>query len=393
MGTDWSSYNLPAIWEMVRSENVCTGADRVLAWEGLADSVREQHRRLVESAENLAAVWSPEQNVSALAFQRMMDDLATSMKETLQCAEDTRSGLKGVMAAFGDAQGTLQTLAVGRAAVSDDWMPRFIDHAEDEYDEKAQQVIRNTESAIADHSTNIKAPALYELLPAEHGGTTAFQNDDPGLSSGNDSGVRATPVPVSIPHNPVLMEPGAGSGSGTSTDPSLGIGPGLSGVTTLPAPTLSGPGILPGQPLGPGGGGLPTGPLGGGPLGAPLGLVPGTSGLGLFPGMNGPAGRGGSAAGRQAVPMRRGLPSGAVIGEGQLGAGRRGVAGGRGTAGQTPLGAAGNRRDRRADGSDPLIDGDPDEQWRTFEGVMPVIMPDTAPVRHDPGPGVLGLDR
>jgi hypothetical protein len=34
-----------------------------------------------------------------------------------------------------------------------------------------------------------------------------------------------------------------------------------------------------------------------------------------------------------------------------------------------------------------------DERWETLEGVTPVIVANTAPIRHDPGPGVIGIDR
>jgi hypothetical protein len=369
-GADWGVYNLPAIWTMLEGENVCDGADRVLAWDGLASAVREQHRRLVKAGEDLAAVWSPESNASALVFQNQISDLAASMLETLTCAEDTRAGLGGVMAAISKAQGTVRELAAGRAAVSDDLVPRFIDHAEDEYDAQAQEAMRQAEAAIADHSTQIKAPELYTMQPGISR-TTSTIGDEGGSPTGGPSStaVRATPVAVPVPHDPVLPDPVGGSspgGSGAGHDPSPGVGPGLSGVTmpAAPAPTAA-------LPAG-AGGGVPSTP----------GLIPG---LGTVP-FAIPPGRMGAPDFREAVPIRRGLPSGAVIGEGEL-AGR-----GRGIAEQPLLGTQGGRG-RRKGGSESSSPGDPDEQWETLDGVAPVIVPDTRPVRHDPGPGVLGFGR
>jgi hypothetical protein len=388
-GTNWGSYNLPAIWQMLQGENVCTGADRVLAWDGLATSVREQHRRLVQAGEELAAVWPPESNASALVFQNQISDLAASMQETLTCAEDTRVGLQGVMEAIGTAQSTIRTLAAGRAQVSGDFVPRFIDHAEDEYDAKAQQAMSLAEAAIADHSTQIKAPTLYTMRAGKNSTTSILGNDGGSSTGGSASAtVRATPVAVAVPHDPVLGHPGTESdpaggsnpaGSGSGRDPSLGTGPGLSGVTAPPAVPSPGPGPTVGLPAGSGAsnGGLP----------GVLGVVPGVGGVGGAGGFGVPAGRMGASGVRRPVPIRRGLPSGAVIGEGEL-AGR-----GRGVTGESPLAAQGSRRSRREDGSESSLHGEADEQWETLDGVAPVIVPDTKAVRHDPGPGVLGLGR
>ena len=98
----------------------------------------------------------------------------------------------------------------------------------------------------------------------------------------------------------------------------------------------------------------------------PLGLVPGAGTVGGF---GVPGGRISAPGGRQAVPMRRGLPAGAVIGEGELGGGRG--------QGQVPIGAQGNRRGRRKAGPNSVIGAEADEQWETLDGVAPVIVPDS----------------
>ncbi|GAB1691222.1 hypothetical protein [Krasilnikovia sp. M28-CT-15] len=431
--TNWDSYNLPAIWEMLRKENSCTGADRVLAWEGLATSVREQHGRLLKAGEDLAAVWPPEKNESAHRFQFLIGQLATSMTETLTCAEDTRAGLRGVMEAIGTAQSTIRTLADGRAEVSDDWIPRFIDHAEDEYDEQAQQAMREAEAAIQDHNPQIRAPELFKMILRKDGDDgTDFppgHQGDPGQGSGPAT-IHARPVPVAVPHHPVLVgEPPQAANTGANTgahtglgpmpghDASSGVGPGLAGSTITPA------GLLPGQGLGgyPGGsaagGALPGAVIGGGGGNAALGLIAGAGGAGALGvlgaggagvlgtggvagfGASGSGGAGGlgasagglgisggpgAAASRQAVPMRRGMPSGAVIGADGHGPGGRG---------QSPFGAQGQRAGRRTEDGTMLPEGEADQQWATADGVQAVIVPDATVTRHDPGPGVLGFPR
>lgn len=407
---DWGRYNLPAIRSLISDVDVCAGADRVLAWEGLATTVRDQHQRLLQAADHLAAVWPPGDNDSALEFQRQVKGLADSMQETLTRAEDTRAGLNGVIQAFSTAQQRVRDLAAGREGVSNDWMPRFIDHAEDKYDEQAQSAMRAAEAAISDHTTQIKPPSLFQMRTGigddGHHLTDGESNGSQPASAGGDSrsGLRATPVPVPVEKDPAGVSPDSparfGSGGAGGTDPSgsgqgsgaagFSDGPVLSGLTpaSQPGTGISAP-LIGGAPSTGIGGLLPNSPGGNSPL--PPGTVPFGGGLpggvGAFGGglISGPSAPGSGP--RRPVPIRRAMPSGAVIGES---AGRNAGAGS-GGAGAVPTGGGGRGAGRRA--SDGVIDGQVDQVWATDEGVAPVIKPETSDVRHDPGPGVIGLDR
>lgn len=412
---DWGRYNLPAIWSLISDVDVCDGADRVLAWDSLASSVRDQHTRLTAAAESLAAVWPPGANDSALEFQRQVGKLADSMQETLKKAEDTRAGLNGVIQAFSTAQGKVRDLAEGRQGVADDWMPRFVDHAEDKYDEHAQAAMKEAEAAIADHGSQIQAPTLFKMRVGrddegrhikDGSGSGGSSTGGGGGSGGGAGGLQATPVPVPPSDGPPTHDlPGlGGSDSGQFGNITPGQRPGgsgssgpvLSGITPVSPPPGTGfPNPGSGTGLGPLPGSGPTTGIGGsGP--SPLGVLPiggggpGAGGIGGVPGLIGSPGT------RQPVPIRRGLPSGAVVGEeSERGIGGRGAGatGGVGV-GAAPMsgGIAGGRGGgrRRGDGS---ADGDADQQWETQEGVAPVIRPDDREVRHDPGPGVIGFDR
>jgi hypothetical protein len=402
---DWGRYNLPAIWSLISDVDVCDGADRVLAWEGLTATVRDQHTRLLAAAESLAAVWPPGKNDSAFEFQRQVKGLADSMQETLKKAEDTRVGLNGVVQAFSTAQSKLRELASGRDGVANDWMPRFVDHAEDKYDEHAQAAMRDAEAAIGDHGAQIQTPSLFQMRPfydddghhltgdddgstRDAGGSTGGQSGGGGFGHG---GLGASPRPVPVPIDPNSMVPPESSdstiGGPGPGDDRTGSGPILSGIAPAPpaAAGNSGPiGSLPvgtppptASPTGPGGapGGWGVLPIGGG-TGSP-----GVGGFGVVPGGSGSSGT------RRPVSVRRGLPSGAVIGEGSEG----GIANGRAQAGAMPM--VGGPGGRGGGSSSQTIDGEADQRWKTVEGVAPVIKPDTSAVRHDPGPGVIGLDR
>lgn len=390
---NWGTFNLPAIWSMIEKENQCTGADRVLDWQNLAQAVREQHRRLTKAGEDLAVAWSPDKNQSAHDFFSYLNNLADSMNQTLTYAENTRLGLQGVIEAIGTAQMTIRPLVSERAEAADDIVPRMIDHAEDEYDEKAQRAMEAAEKAISEHLNQIQSPTPFAMNPAVDGGERDRQPDphggsDNGSGSGVGSGagsggLRATPIPVTVPnHTPDIQGlPGGPGDSGQisgSTSPS-NSGVDLAGVitpgsTTLPYNGATGPGLVPPTPLG--GGGSPGMSVGGGALGMAPGL-----GAGMGMPLVGPsAGRPIAGGSRGPVPVRQALPSGAVIG---------GQPGGRGIAGHMMPGQTGRGANGESE-EESLPTGQADQLWGVDRGVAPVIAPDSTVVRHDPGPGVIG---
>ncbi len=452
---DWGQYNLPAIWEMIKDENACSGADRVLSWDTLSQQIRDQHERLLAAQEKLAEAWPPEKSASASAFQAQVTILATNMNETLISAEDTRVGLQGIVNAIATAQSTLAPLVQQRQTVSDDLTPRFIDHAEDEFDHQGQQAMRVAEAAIADHSAQINAPQLFRM---RSGIGDEPRNLPPGtgsapLGSHGDGFLTAVPIPVPVPHHPPQFETGSNTGnsshrqqSGSTTiDPSGG--PGLSGVLVPPSTSVSHSGgavtgvALPGATVGEGGSnGAAAGAVFGGAAGLGIGMgtrsgnglppgsgvgdreqvpvrrgLPSGATIGAEPAQGGfgdPRGRfaaGPGVGGREQVPMRRGLPSGFTIGAepSEGGFSNRGVSGrgplaaesagrgvpGRSEPGQGILGGPGAAGGRRGGGKDELGRGPADVEWGVRTGVAPVIEPNLKPVRHDPGPGVIGIDK
>ncbi|GAA2464169.1 hypothetical protein Ahu01nite_008700 [Winogradskya humida] len=374
----WESYTLPDIWKMLRHESTCDGADRILDWDALTHDVRTQHRRLQEARADLAAAWPPDQNTSARTFLDHIDILTTAMQQTLTRAEDTRAGLRGIIEAISEAQLTVQPLIAQRTTVSNDLIPRWADHAENEYDAQAQQAMKKAESAIADHTAQLQPPELFSMRTDRAVTGTEVGGDRPGSeigagpsgsagTSGSDS-LRATPIPVPVPHDPPPATIGQ-SGS-PATD-----GPGLSGVVTPAAPARE---VL-SPPIGPGGGAagggaLPGNVIGGGAFGLP-GTVPGSLSV--------PVGRQPGSTGRQSLPAKKALPSGAVIGSANSATGTPGL------IGQPHA----SRSDRKQRGTETAFESKTDQTWDVLEGVAPVIRPRRRRQEHGPGPGVIGYDR
>lgn len=234
-GTNWNAFDLNAMWAMIKDENACHGADRVMAWDGLADVVLAQKARLEKAKASLEMAWPPSKNASAAAFVAEIDKLLASMDETLQRAQDTRASLGGVVEALAKAQDQLRPLVKQRQEASTDLVPRFMDNAEDEIDRKARQIMGEAEAAVSDYATRFQPPAPFTIEPqiggfrevptprggpsysagagAGSGGGSAatnfgdadeafgdFGRGPGGLGSGGASWT-AIPNPVPVPHN------------------------------------------------------------------------------------------------------------------------------------------------------------------------------------------------
>jgi hypothetical protein len=108
--------------------------------------------------------------------------------------------------------------------------------------------------------------------------------------------------------------------------------------------------------------------------------------VGLHGAYVGPGDRGGAGS-RQPVTMRRGMPSGTVIGAQSS----TGTPGTRGAVGGMMPAQAGRPGDEKDGSTTPT--GTPDQIWGIESGVASVIAPVSEHAEHDPGPGVIGRDR
>jgi hypothetical protein len=196
--------------------------------------------------------------------------------------------------------------------------------------------------------------------------------NNPGVTGAPGGSLSAVPVPVPVPHAPPDLDLSTGASPG-------GNGPVLAGGPSVP------PLLGTGSPV-PAGTVLPGGIAPGGGIAG--GLVIGGSGVwDTSAGLRGVGGSGWRAAGgRQPVPVRQALPSGATIGA-DMSQGGLGVSRG---AGQQPMAGRGDRKSGPGHGRDSV---EADLQWEASEGVPPVIGVDTNVATHDPGPGVIGHHR
>jgi hypothetical protein len=385
--TNWSAYNTPRLWAMVAEEDDPEAWRQVAALSSLAGTVDDQRSRLIRARDALAEAWPPEKNAAAQAFITQINILLRNMDNTRSAADRSAQALGSVLDALRKAKNSIQPLYQQYLDKSDDLVPGWWDHAEDELDDKARGHMMAAERQVEDHGRDITPPAKYQLgATAETGaGKKGFSDGGAGdPSAGNANSSNSFPVP----HEPPPPLPGHHAIVPVGSHTTSPAGPGLAGVIQSPPPA-----IPPGLPVA-------------GPMPAAPSIPPSAIGGFLPVGMGGPSLRpvgGGASFGRG---MPKGLPSGSVIGQTPLGrpAGTpakptppswlpsgQGQPGSRDRGSRALSGApVASGRGRHGHGREDGIYFDPDDPWATAEGVDPVIEPSRRVHRHDPGPGVIG---
>jgi hypothetical protein len=385
---------------MVEGEDDPEAWRQVAALGSMAGLLKDQHARLDAARQKLIEAWPPEQNKAARAFVNEMDELLFTMQVNKDIADSNAGALGQVLEALRQAKEKIAPIYESYLEKSDDWVPGWWDHAEDELDEKARQHMREAESLVADPANAITAPSIYEFQPDEsrtRPGDDAGDGRSTGGTGTVHSGSGGAVDAFDVPHEPPPPLPRQESATPVASTEGSGQGPDLAEVITPPpsvpagpAPNVSAPPTaVPASPLQPGfvigGGGTPDG-------------LPGRSVAGSR-GTLTPFGGGG----------QRGLPSGAVIGNRAMGRGATGPVKPvpptwlpQGSPRAKPGGSGAGVRSAKASAM-PMGTGrpagreqeeevhfDPDNPWTTAIGVAPVIEPSQKLYRHDPGPGVIG---
>ncbi len=394
---NWQAYDTRAIWQVLQGENAAQGYRSVVSWHAVTSHLDMQEERLRAARDTLAQVWPPESNESARAFVQDLDRMLISIAHTRESASNIRTGLEGIVGGLADVREEVRLQLAHRMDASDDIMPRWADHAEDEIDAQVRLTMASKEKTFIDYSSRIQPPEPFVLPLERYGGGTdptgPTISGDPGTGRGTgSSGGGFKPVPVPVPHDPPAPRPGHDPFSPTSPV-NYGGGTTLEGARGDRASAGRTAGDGPGSASSSADGSLGT-------------FVPGMLVGGLGVGMLGGPGAAPVPSAAQPVSMRTGLPSGTVIGggggtAGGAGTGARAVSpgvigGGPGGAGIGPAAAGrsgammpGMHGGRRAEQGD-AVDRDPDNPWGADEGVAPVIQPDDRVIRHDAGGHVIG---
>ncbi|MEV4137112.1 hypothetical protein AB0J72_33690 [Dactylosporangium sp. NPDC049742] len=357
MGETYKRWRLPQLWEMVAADDEADAHVHLATLRRQQTALETQRDGLRLLRDQLADGWPPEKSEAASAFIQRLNDMIRAMSLTAVGAAEVRSRVALVVEALGQARAELAPLVEEYRRTEHLPDQRVGEQARRLLDEHARRILREADAAVADPAAgmDVQLP-VYEPF--------GMQTDVVAPLSGGTGGGGATGGSVA--------RLGGGGPAMPRFDP--------------PRPAVT----LPGEEFG----------LTGGPAesvqATPVGLLPaaGTAagpGSPAVPSLLGP----GRVLGR--LPVESSMPGSAAAGgirgvNSGGGMAGRPVAGAPGVGGAAMRGAAGvGNRDSSASTRRVPREG-AGEQWSVEHGVPPVI--DVPPVRaHDPGSGVLGLDR
>jgi len=384
---DWSRYSLGQIAAMFQSQPPTAGPAAVNAWTAIETLCREQADRLRKALQALAVRW-PTSQQAALAFQEWGKSLVQAMETTADTASWNRQVAANISEEIDRARARINALlgewaSYQRIEQSRGFLVAEATHVGIELldgevslsgwradlNRQAREVMASLEQKIYNYTSNLYADEPYNPPVGPPKDMLDLNGNDLGVAGSWGGGGFASSV---------------GGWPGGWTPPSSVIGAGWNPLDGLPGETVldgAGPTVSSAAPVANGpaaGGALVDTPWGrvlapGGVIGAPGGLG---TGAGTMP----------SGPGLTTNPATAGLPPG--TGQAPRPTTSPGVVPfmppvmpGRATS--NPASTTSNRRSRPGL---PSV-------FETPDGPPGVIQPPPEPTHHDPGPGVIGIDR
>lgn len=388
--TNWSPYDVPQLAGIL-NDNLDTAWDQVFAWFNAQAMLDDASSTLAAARQGLADVWPPESSPAAQTFFKVVDDLTESMRQTSLASNTNASALANVLDNHVSTQSTIGQLHARwtmfqKLAYADPSGVGPADQWRSSLNAEAQQHMAAADAVIDEYAATLVVPPVISVPTSYDPGTVLPASDGTPASGGRSAGSAVTATSRS--NTPERTQFGGRSLGGATA----------AGIVSVP--------VLTGGPAATRGGlatststsgipavGLPSGPSAAsdiyhvvpGPIAIPGGVGQPATGIGH-----------GQAAGT--VPLREGaVPVDAARDQGVLGADgtlrpapRRGNASNPSEAeGFMPpimsgAAAGGGERKRRT-----LAES----IWHVPTGGPAVIAPAYEPSVHDPGPGVIGIDR
>lgn len=374
---------------MVAADNAADAHLHLATLRRQQTALETQRDRLRVLRDQLAEAWPPARSEAATMFLQRLNDMIDAFSATARGAAEVRGGVQLVADAINDARDQLAPLVARYAKAQAAPDPRVSRQAQRLLDEEARRILMATDVTVRDASSKfaVALPSYSRIstqtyiLPVD-GGTTAT-----GGAGGGGSGTRNASVRLSELAPPRFNPPAPRADDIIDSDVELA---GSQADAGAGARRL---------------GDLQTVQSGGVPLighQAPIGTVGRVLGGGSVIGVNA---NGSDGVARGPGTATRGVP-GSVIGgapmtstagsartrpmHGPLGSARPTTVTGR------ALGGGGGYQDRsfneyvarqRESGDEQA------EQWTVQRGVSPLLEARPPARDHDPGPGVIGLDR
>jgi hypothetical protein len=377
----WQLYGLDELWEMVRDEDGVASFTQVGAWHRMAELCSEQADQLQRALDQLMVHWPARPGSAAELFQQTLGRLIGSMRDSAAVAASTKQPLADITITLGRAKDEIGALvaqealyagqeqalagrgvypgrgATANLAPSDQTPPAGW---REQLDERARRIMSTADAKVGAAATQIQIPERYRI--DAHAEAIEPYRDPTARGSARQPSTSL--VAGLFP----AFDPPQSDRSVSDGRPAESVDPVLDGGLAPAVGSVGGVDVVGGSVDVRGGGSFVASQFG--PVLAPGGVI----------GVPGVGGSGGGLSGRSGLGRVVGSASGGGPMVGPVG---RGVGGVRGGSGSGSVRSGGRRR-RRSDPADP---------WAVPQGGPSVLEPDPEPAEHDPGPGVIGLDR
>jgi hypothetical protein len=395
---DWSRYRLAQMWEMVKNESTEVGLRQAQAWTDTAELCEDQANQLERAAAQLAETWVPNPASAAAAFQSLLRNMTGAMRTSADVARTNSVAISDITTQMSRARERMAQLVGQSRSYADVETPGSPQYAlpgrvppparpqgsdappagwRGMLDQQAREIMSYTESTVISQAGRVQAENAF-AVGFGVGDQTPVGTEPGTTSAGSGSGAGTGAIGLAIAEPTFPVEPSSSDDGPNQV---------FDGGHRLPHgsddPVLNGGEVPVGQERG------RTNPLVAPAVGH-VDFVNTPAGIALAPGgiIGNPAGSGAVALG----PIRSAA--------GSTGSVRSSSATSRpgGTAPMTPMmpPVAGGRPGQSA-GVRPLTstrrrstESDP---WYVPQGGPAVLEPAPEPTDHDPGPGVIGLDR
>jgi hypothetical protein len=373
---NWTAFDVPTIWAMLAYEDGTLSVEQANAWNRTYDLLASHAKNLQALRDGLAERWPPERSEASAVFLEYLDELIGAVNPTSYASSSNAVVLSDLIDTLAAAKGELAPLHQQWQAGTGD--PKL----QAELNARAAKIMASTDVAVYQHGQRFVVPPEYEPPLGTVESTSPFSAGDTTVRP-----LRTMPTegqPTALP-SAARFAPG-------SPDSRDG-GPALSWTANQPTP-IGGPAERePSPPVfadTPAGRVLSPGGVIGNLGGRPISSTPEADVIGdprSNGGLKAPLGSRESAAinsqATEAEPTRnahlnKSTQPGPKAAESRESWG--------GVGGMLGGGRAATRRNW-TEGGDRYVD------WPVSRGVVPVLLPPPDPQTHDPGPGVIGIDR
>ncbi|GAB3873184.1 hypothetical protein ACFPIJ_01370 [Dactylosporangium cerinum] len=380
MTESYRRWRLPELWEMIAADDAADAHLHLATLRRQQTALETQRDRLRVLRDQLAEAWPPDKSEAATMFLQRLNDMIDAFASTARGAAEVRVGVEIVADAISHARGQLAPLVERYAKAQTLPDPRVGRQAQKVIDQEARRILIEADVTVRDATSKfaVGLPDYTRIstrtsIPPASGGTNSTGGSAAGGGGTKGASARLNgllsprfdppePISAGVIGEEILLAEGR---SDTAVGGSLPVehGAGQSGVG--PATRYQEPIAGVGRVLG-----IPT--------------SNGMAATGVGPG------------------VMRGSP-GSVIGRSPVSS-ISGSARGRSVPSATPSRftpssgrpSAGGYQDRSFDeyvARRRERDDEPGERWTVDRGVRPLLESSPPSLTHDPGPGVIGLDR